>query len=66
MYSHDYLLKKIEDLRRKMLESALEEGFTNEKTIKISKEFNELLNIFEAKKRNDIELNKIIEKYERI
>lgn len=66
MYSQDYLLKKIEALRKRMYKAAFEKGFTNEETIQLSQELDDLLNIYENKTQNDLELRKIIEEYEKI
>lgn len=55
MCAIDKLLIRIEFLRKKMTEIAQEKGFTNVESIAISQELDQLLNIYEKMKVNDLE-----------
>ncbi|EQB36589.1 MULTISPECIES: aspartyl-phosphate phosphatase Spo0E family protein [Virgibacillus] len=58
MNKTDHLLKRIEFLRNKMTEVALEKGFTNFESVAISQELDRLLNLYESIKH--------LEKHEKI
>lgn len=51
MCAQDKLLKKIESLRKRMTEVALEKGFTNLESITISQELDQLLNLYDNLKK---------------
>ncbi|MBU5266487.1 aspartyl-phosphate phosphatase Spo0E family protein [Virgibacillus proomii] len=53
MTTTDNLLKRIEFLRNKMTMVALEKGFTNLESIKISQELDRLLNLYENIKQHE-------------
>lgn len=53
MYTTEKLLeKRIELLRNKMTEVALEKGFTSIESISISQELDRLLNLYEERKKS--------------
>ncbi|WP_309245720.1 aspartyl-phosphate phosphatase Spo0E family protein [Virgibacillus pantothenticus] len=52
MKTTDDLLKRIEYLRQRMTEVALEKGFTNLEAIELSQELDQLLNLYETQKRH--------------
>ncbi|GAA0446807.1 MAG: Spo0E family sporulation regulatory protein-aspartic acid phosphatase [Bacillota bacterium] len=53
MSTTDNLLKRIEFLRNKMTEVALEKGFTNLESVALSQELDRLLNLYESMKHPD-------------
>jgi hypothetical protein len=52
MCSADQLLAQIEQLRKKMIQVALENGFTNKDSIAISQELDKLLTRYQNKVKN--------------
>ncbi|GAQ18758.1 spo0E like sporulation regulatory protein [Oceanobacillus picturae] len=53
MCALDKLLKRIEFLRKKMTEVALEKGFTNLESVAISQELDRLLNLYDNMKKQN-------------
>ncbi len=45
------LLKQVEITREAMIQSAIENGFSNSKTIQLSKKLDQLLNIYQLPKK---------------
>lgn len=52
MCAINQLLLRIESQRNKMTEVALDKGFTNEESIAISQELDQLLNVYEKLKED--------------
>ncbi|HLR62290.1 MAG TPA: aspartyl-phosphate phosphatase Spo0E family protein [Lentibacillus sp.] len=53
MCAADKLLKRIEYLRNKMADVAMEKGFTSPEAISISQELDKLLNLYESMKHTN-------------
>ncbi|HLR80161.1 MAG TPA: aspartyl-phosphate phosphatase Spo0E family protein [Bacillota bacterium] len=53
MCATDKLLKRIEYLRNKMTDVAMEKGFTSPESITLSQELDKLLNLYESMKQTN-------------
>ncbi|TFJ94486.1 aspartyl-phosphate phosphatase Spo0E family protein [Lentibacillus salicampi] len=53
MCAADKLLKRIEYLRNKMTDVAMEKGFTSPESIAISQELDRLLNLYQSMKQTN-------------
>ncbi|MEI4769730.1 aspartyl-phosphate phosphatase Spo0E family protein [Psychrobacillus sp. FJAT-51614] len=53
------ILKQVEFTREKMIQSAIEKGMLDQDTIRLSKELDSLLNIFQYEESQNMQIKKV-------
>jgi|GEM_PF-5678947 len=50
MNCNNTLLNRIEELRKKLVQVVSDKGYTNEETVKVSQQLDQLLNVYNSRK----------------